>query len=655
LSRDYFIEDAAGQRRVDEAALPLAIGGKDHAGIVLRDTQAEQVFAYIALSDGHAYLQASEEAAEVFLNHEKLRDSSWLKSGDQIQIGNNLINWTVQGDKVLIDVSYKSQQADLRAPPSPPPVLPASNHNEMPIHTPVTDRANRSRRRRKAGIAGAALLILAAIYLLISTPVIIQIEPEPDTLQLQGFPPPVTLWGSRLALPGQYTVEAKRQGYIPLREQITIRPGEQATFNYDLTELPGYLGITTTPERVVSLFVDGSETEFDVSRLAAISRGTHQIRIEAARYLPHTQAIEIKGYGQTQQLEINLKPAWASTTISSIPDKAEVHIDGKLIGSTTLVTDIPVGKHEIMLSLAGFKPATRSLDFIPGTTVSLETFKLQTADGRVVVNSQPDGASIRIDGVFQGVTPLDFQLTSNVEHRIQVSKSGYVSSEQKITLKPDSSRELKIALKPEYGIVFLNTGPANASLLIDGKLAASQSGRFRLSIRPHVFKLSKPGYVSQSVTVTPGKGSSQNIGIHLKTEQQQVAQQKAITSPAVITTTAGQTLHLLKPDTQLKMGASRREAGRRANESRRLVAFSRPFYFASKEVSNREYRQFQAAHDSGSMIPARWMERGSTVISNPWSISAGKTLHAIVTGLAGNRACPKPTWRKMALCWQPSL
>jgi formylglycine-generating enzyme required for sulfatase activity len=48
------------------------------------------------------------------------------------------------------------------------------------------------------------------------------------------------------------------------------------------------------------------------------------------------------------------------------------------------------------------------------------------------------------------------------------------------------------------------------------------------------------------------------------------------------------------------MGASRREAGRRANESQRLVEITRPYYLSSKEVSNGEYRLFSKNHNSGS-------------------------------------------------------
>jgi formylglycine-generating enzyme required for sulfatase activity len=49
------------------------------------------------------------------------------------------------------------------------------------------------------------------------------------------------------------------------------------------------------------------------------------------------------------------------------------------------------------------------------------------------------------------------------------------------------------------------------------------------------------------------------------------------------------------------MGASRREQGRRSNETLRKVVLQRPFYLGVKEVTNREFREFLAAHDSGAI------------------------------------------------------
>ena len=70
------------------------------------------------------------------------------------------------------------------------------------------------------------------------------------------------------------------------------------------------------------------------------------------------------------------------------------------------------------------------------------------------------------------------------------------------------------------------------------------------------------------------------------------------------------------------MGASRREAGRRANENRRLVELTRPFYLASREVSNREYRLFKGQHDSGSAEGVSLNDDRHPVVSVSWDDAA---------------------------------
>ena len=72
-----------------------------------------------------------------------------------------------------------------------------------------------------------------------------------------------------------------------------------------------------------------------------------------------------------------------------------------------------------------------------------------------------------------------------------------------------------------------------------------------------------------------------------------------------ITTSLGQTLLLFKPAesplADFTMGASRREPGRRANEVLHPVSLRRMFYLQTTEVTNAQFRQFQADHNSGQI------------------------------------------------------
>jgi formylglycine-generating enzyme required for sulfatase activity len=111
------------------------------------------------------------------------------------------------------------------------------------------------------------------------------------------------------------------------------------------------------------------------------------------------------------------------------------------------------------------------------------------------------------------------------------------------------------------------------------------------------------GYGSVTRTVTPQTGYSQRIEIDLR--RKQTAGQAATSArpdsakpDSVGTTGLGQRLVLISPR-PFTMGASRKEAGRRANEGERKVIMKRSFYLSEREVTNAEYRLFQAQHSSG--------------------------------------------------------
>ena len=70
------------------------------------------------------------------------------------------------------------------------------------------------------------------------------------------------------------------------------------------------------------------------------------------------------------------------------------------------------------------------------------------------------------------------------------------------------------------------------------------------------------------------------------------------------------------------MGASRREAGRRANESQRLVELTKPYYLASREVTNGEYLLFDGKHKSGTAEGVSLNGKNQPVVNVSWDDAA---------------------------------
>ena len=617
MKRVFFIETATGKRRLDESDFPLSVGGTG-ADIVLEETLADKLVAHIALSGGHAYVQPASAGIELFHNHEYIDTSAWLKSGDRVQMGERVLCWDIKGDQVFIKVR------DVDAPPElqPPPVAPPGDETEsdsgiIPIVKASISPA-KHRRLRYLFIGLFSLLSLVALFVLFATPLAVRVSPEPESLSITGFPPPVSMGGKKLVVPGSYTVKASREGYHPLQEIIEVSSGGFRSFDFQLQELPGRLKILVDPVVPVRVTAGGVQAEVDSDNIVLLERGLQQLSIETDRYLTETLELDIGGFGALEELRISLRPAWAEVQLESVPAGATVSVDGEVEGTTPLLAEILQGQHSIELSLAGYKTARLTTLIVAGNALEPGIFELVPNDGKLVLASRPDGVTVSVNGRYYGSTPLELVLASGIPLQLRLSRPGYQRIEKTLRLEPDEERQLTVDLKPEYGVVFASSKPADASLTLDGKPAGNGTQRLRLTTRQHELVFSKPGYLTQTVKVTPRVDTSQNVDIALKTE----SQAKAEARPANLRTAGGQEMLLLEPNGSFKMGASRREAGRRANESQRLVEITKPYYLSVNEVSNAEYRKFVSRHDSGSAEAMSLNNANHPVVKVSWDDAA---------------------------------
>ena len=617
MKRVFIIDSADGKCRLSETDFPLSIGGTG-ADIVLPEAPDHTVAAHIALSGHHAYVQPASEDIELFHNFEHIGASAWLKSGDRVQVGERVICWDIKGDQVFIKVRHTDDPPELQPPLAPPPMETADADTEvMPVFTPPILPVKRHRLRYLIfGLFG--LLSLVALFVLFATPLEVSVSPRPESMSVSGFPPPVLFGKRKLVIPGTYTVRASREGYLPLEQEFKVSSGGFQAFDFALEELPGRLHILVDPAVPFRVYAGGAETPVDMENMVSLARGLQQLSIETERYLTETLELDISGFGALQELNLVLRPAWARVRLESEPSGASVSVDGEDVGVTPLLAEIIEGQRTIEVSLAGYKSARLATEITAGTSLNPDIFYLEPNDGRLLLASRPEGATVSVNGTFYGATPVTLTLASGVPLALRLGKPGYKTIEKTIRLGADEEQQLSLDMQAEYGVVFVSSVPADASLMLDGKPAGSGTQRLRLTTRQHELTFSKPGYLPQTVKVIPRTDTSQDVDIVLKTR----IQAKAEARPAVLQTASGQELRLLEPEGSFQMGASRREAGSRANESRRLVEITRPYYLATREVTNGEYRQFNPKHNSGTAEGVSLNNETQPVVDVSWDDAA---------------------------------
>ncbi len=602
-------------RRLDESSLPLLIGMDETAHIHLEnpsdgDLGGERgIVAYVAESRNHLFLQPADDnqAGVVYHNDQPVTGSVWLKAGDTTRIGDAIIHWHLSGQRVEIRISKTS--AKVLQPPLAPPVEPPPDPQEerqknatgeylQPVME--TPRSGGGRARTMA-IVLFALLLIAAAFVLLANPLAVTVTPAPDSISVSGFPPVLPFGDNYLGLSGSYTLHAEKNGYRPLKEEVEIT-NSGSNYSFTMEKLPGLIDLTSTPVGVTVL-IDGISVGETPLAGVEIPAGNRVISFTHKRYLPVERTIEVEGFGKKLALQVELEPAWATITLQTEPQGAALTVDGEEQGVTPLELELTAGEHQLVFSKENFSALEAELAVEAGQDLAPGVYRLEPAPATIAITSTPIGGTVTLDGAYKGLTPLSITMPSGSEHNLRLTLPGHLPTNRKLKLEPGEERKLSVKLKPEYGTVFITGTPAAATLYIDGKKQKLATGRFRLTTRKHTIEMKAKGYGNVTRTVTPKTGYSQRIEIDLQhkqtTGQAVTAAKPAAARPGSTKTTGlGQKMILISPQPFL-MGASRKEAGRRANEGERKVIMKRSFYISAREVTNAEYRLFQAQHSSG--------------------------------------------------------
>lgn len=480
----------------------------------------------------------------------------------------------------------------------------------------VAEKAVTLSRAQVILIAVCIPILVIVWFLFTAKSVRLEFSPPVDSVSVSGGLS-FELGGVYLLRSGDYRIQATAQGYEPLDSPLTIGGARNQSFVLNLTKLPGIVAINSEPEGALVIFQD---TELGTTPLRDVHlpAGGVELSFSTPRYQPLSTIVDIAGMHQPQSIDVTLLPDWADVSVTSIPSGAEIYIDDEVTGVTTPGTvELMTGEHEIRVSMAGHRSHRQRILVAAQETLTLEPITLQQADGLLQVTTVPPGAGITLNGNFEGVSPIEIAVRSNARYRVAVFKAGYAGIERSVQVASNEQKQLSLALRRLTGDVVVIAEPADAQLYIDGRSVGTANQTVSLTTEAHKLEIRRDGYAGYSTEIVPRDGIAQEVKVRLLTiEEARLAALKPVTRTA-----QGQELILLQPE-DFTMGASRRQPGRRANETLRDVNMQRLFYLGTREVSNAEFKAFLAGHDSGSFEDYELNKDDQPVVQISWDAAA---------------------------------
>ncbi len=637
----------------------LSLNNQDSLFITLvndENNTENTVYAYIAQDEGHLFFQPNNEISEgekvsIFHNDEYIEKSVWLKSNDELQIKNKIIHYIVSGDKIQFKVKDKKSLEFNKQLNIVPPPTPHHSSNNININDEsksdkkklkVESKPSNKKIKKNGLIIISIALFLLACFILFAETATIKIEPGYDDIQLIGMFPTIKIKERFILISGQYDLSVMKKDYEPLKKSLTI-DNKNNKFSYTLKEKPGRVQFNIDPKsnnkiyinNVLLSAVENADNNFE-DAFYEIDEGEHYVLIENSRYKSFEQVIKVEGKNKFQQFDFKLVPNWGKLTITPMETDVIIKIYSELnpkevIAINTNEIELISGHYIIKVNKEKFKERIEKLSINAGENIKLEIAALIPEDATFNISSTPENSLIRIDGQYYGKTPQSVKLTPNVEHEIKLSLSGYKDVSQVITLNADELIESNYELEKIKGLVFISVIPDKSELLINGKKQKKTSGKFDLSGNNHTIVARAQGYKTQTkkINVT---NYSKNINFKLEkivSKKPKIIKEKNLTknkSKVKIQNTnyinsIGQKMILVKP-TEFTMGSKKNEAGRGSNERLHKVKLSYSYFLSDKEVSNKQFKQFLASHNSGSVSNASLNNNQQPVVNVTWDTAA---------------------------------
>jgi formylglycine-generating enzyme required for sulfatase activity len=345
------------------------------------------------------------------------------------------------------------------------------------------------------------------------------------------------------------------------------------------------------------------------------------------------------------------------------PPGAMVRVGQKTYGPTPVEVALSEGEHGYEALLPARKPQRGRIRVVGGEPLTVTIGALSPADALLRLSSRPDSASVTVDGVYRGLTPIEIPLTPGGSHTLSLALPGYETESREVQLAAGSEDALSVDLKPRLGEIQVVASPEDALLFVNGESKGAARQTLRLPAVAHRFEIRKEGFETHSVEIVPRPDFPQTIEVTLTS--QAAAKEVAPPEPRTTSKPQGSELVLVKPR-QFQMGAPRREPGRRANEALREVEITRAFYIGAREVTNREFREFRPEHRSGAVsghsletddhpvVRVKWEDVAaycnwlSEKESLPPAYAANGTSYQLVPGSTGYRLPSEAEWELSA-------
>jgi hypothetical protein len=230
--------------------------------------------------------------------------------------------------------------------------------------------------------------------------------------------------------------------------------------------------------------------------------------------------------GRPQVMDATLKADAATLVVESTPSGAAIQVNGVPRGVTPATFErLREGLHTVTLRMTGYHSFEQAIDLEAGKKITINP-TLKRLSAALSLTSSPSSATVYVNGVQRGQTPLTVNDLAEGTYSIRFEKAGYEPVVHGTMVRAGETLSLKGELTLSTGEVKVQTQPSKVQVFLGGKCILTTSpeskdsftsaeATLKLPIGEHALVFRADGYADAARKVIVKKFGNETVRVRL--------------------------------------------------------------------------------------------------------------------------------------------
>ena len=280
--------------------------------------------------------------------------------------------------------------------------------------------------------------------------VMFNVTPTNAIVELDGMPLEVDSDGyaEKSMSYGTYDYRVSCADYHTEAGKLTVSSAGKVEKNISLRPNFGWIDIKGSSEHHgAQVYLDNKHIGQLPLKSDAVKSGTYQVKVLKPLYKPYEQSVTVAD-NNTTTLNVALVPNFANITLTTDAE-SEIWIDGRQRGKGQCIVGLEQGEYTVEVKRPSYRTVS---DVIHVAELNDRTIQLSSPTpiyGVLDISSSPSRATVLVDGVEVGQTPLILENLLVGSHKVTLKKEGYEPYEKDMVLLENTDNTLAATLEVE--------------------------------------------------------------------------------------------------------------------------------------------------------------------------------------------------------------